>query len=46
MRDLAAELRHRSLRDVGLEEIRVRDDGDTTHRFDADAKERLLRVFT
>jgi fructose-1,6-bisphosphatase/inositol monophosphatase family enzyme len=45
MGELAAELRHRSLHGVGLEEIRVRDDGDTTHRFDADAEERLLRVF-
>jgi fructose-1,6-bisphosphatase/inositol monophosphatase family enzyme len=45
MGQLADELRHRSLHGVGLEEIRVREDGDTTHRFDADAEERLLHVF-
>jgi fructose-1,6-bisphosphatase/inositol monophosphatase family enzyme len=33
------------LRGVGLEEVRVRSDGDTTHAFDADLEERLLRFF-
>ncbi len=30
---------------IGLEELRVRNDGDVTHRFDLDAEERLLQTF-
>jgi fructose-1,6-bisphosphatase/inositol monophosphatase family enzyme len=46
MAALAEEVRHRAVRGVGLEEVRVRSDGDTTHAFDADLEERLLRFFT
>jgi fructose-1,6-bisphosphatase/inositol monophosphatase family enzyme len=43
--ELAKDLRHRSLHGIGLEELRVRSDGDVTHRFDFDAEERLLQAF-
>jgi fructose-1,6-bisphosphatase/inositol monophosphatase family enzyme len=46
MAELAEEVRRRALSGVGLEEIRVRSDGDTTHAFDADVEERLLGFFS
>jgi fructose-1,6-bisphosphatase/inositol monophosphatase family enzyme len=46
MAELAEEVRRRALSGVGLEEIRVRSDGDTTHAFDADVEERLLSLFS
>jgi fructose-1,6-bisphosphatase/inositol monophosphatase family enzyme len=46
MATLADEVRQRAVRGVGLEEVRIRGDGDTTHAFDADVEERLLRLFT
>lgn len=46
MAELAEEVRRRALHGVGLEEIRVRSDGDTTHTFDADVEERLLNFFS
>jgi fructose-1,6-bisphosphatase/inositol monophosphatase family enzyme len=46
MGKLADDLHHRSLHGIGLEQVRVRKDGDVTHRFDADAEERLLQAFT
>lgn len=46
MAALAEDVRHRALRGVGLEEVRVRSDGDVTHAFDADLEERLLRFLT
>jgi fructose-1,6-bisphosphatase/inositol monophosphatase family enzyme len=45
MAALAEEVRQRALRGVGLEEVRVRSDGDTTHAFDAHVEERLLQFF-
>jgi fructose-1,6-bisphosphatase/inositol monophosphatase family enzyme len=46
MANLAEEVRRRALHGVGLEEVRVRSDGDTTHAFDADMEERLLNFFS
>ncbi len=46
MAALAEEVRHRALQGVGLEEVRVRSDGDTTHAFDAHVEERLLKFFS
>jgi fructose-1,6-bisphosphatase/inositol monophosphatase family enzyme len=45
MAELANDLRQRSLKGIGLEEVRVRSDGDVTRQFDADAEERLLQTF-
>jgi fructose-1,6-bisphosphatase/inositol monophosphatase family enzyme len=45
MATLADDVKQRALHGVGLEEVRVRSDGDTTHAFDADLEERLLRFF-
>jgi fructose-1,6-bisphosphatase/inositol monophosphatase family enzyme len=45
MAELADEVRRRAVRGMGLEAVRVRSDGDTTHAFDADVEERLLRFF-
>jgi len=46
MATLAEEVRHRALQGVGVDAVRVRADGDTTHAFDADLEERLLRFFS
>src|SRR6266700_1532966 len=45
MAALAEEVLQRGLQGVGLEAVRVRSDGDTTHAFDADVEERLLQFF-
>jgi fructose-1,6-bisphosphatase/inositol monophosphatase family enzyme len=44
--ELAEEVRRRALLGTGLEELRVRSDGDTTHAFDADVEEQLLNFFS
>ncbi len=45
MATLAEDVRQRVLRGVGVEAVRIRSDGDTTHAFDADVEERLLKFF-
>jgi fructose-1,6-bisphosphatase/inositol monophosphatase family enzyme len=42
---LAEEVHQRALQGIGTEAVRVRADGDTTHAFDADLEESLLRFF-
>jgi fructose-1,6-bisphosphatase/inositol monophosphatase family enzyme len=43
--DLGAEIRARLRARSGLDALRAREDGDTTHAFDAYAEEHILRLF-
>lgn len=45
MAELAEEARQRTLRGVGVEVVRTRNDGDVTRAFDADLEEALLQFF-